>query len=158
MTNKIDIAKLNHDPRLVDLIKITDQKILAIWALDCAKKHLYLLEDKYSDEHRPRVALNILKQWIDGDIKMWDARKFTYPALACARELETNDKVACQIARACSHALATCHVKTHSEGSAMYVISALYYLNKDGSDVEVILNTERDWQIEHLKELIKNMT
>lgn len=154
----MDLTKLRHDPRLVEIIKISDQKILAVWAIECVERYMHLLEDNYPNEHRPRVALNILKQWIDGDIKMWDARKFTYPALACARELETNDKVACQIARACSHALATCHVKTHSEGSAMYVISALYHLNKDNRNVEVILNAERDWQIEHLKELIKNMT
>lgn len=154
----MDLRKLKHDPRLVELIKVADQKILATWALDCIERYMYLFEDKYPNEHRPKEALNTLRSWLNSEIKMWDARKYTYPALACARALEPTDKVACQMARACSHALATCHVKTHSEGGAMYVISALYYLNKDNPLVDDILNKERDWQINHLKELIKNMT
>ncbi len=149
----MDLKKLRHDPRLVELIKDTDQKLLARWAFDCVTKYLYLIEDKYPNETRPRDALNMLNKWLSDEVKMWDARKFTYPTLAVARELEATDKVACQIARACSHALATCHVKTHSEGSAMYVISALYYLNKDNANVDDILEAERNWQIEHLNNL-----
>lgn len=152
----MNLRKLKHDPRLVELIKVTDQKILATWAIDCVERYMYLLEDKYPNENRPRNALNILHKWMNGELKMWDARKATYPALAAARELEKTDKVACQIARACSHTLATCHVPTHSEGSAMYVVSALYHLNKDNENVDDILEKERDWQIKHLMELKKN--
>lgn len=153
----MDMRKLRHDPRLVELIKVTDSKTLAVWAIDCVEKYMPLLEDKYPGELRPRAALNTLKKWINNEIKMWDARKFTYPTLAAARELEPTDKVACQIARACSHALATCHVKTHSEGSAMYVISAIYYLNKDLSNVDQMMEEERTWQIKHLIDLKKNI-
>jgi len=152
----MNLRKLKHDPRLVELIKVTDQKILATWAIDCVERYMYLLEDKYPNENRPRNALNILHKWMNGELKMWDARKSTYPALAVARELEKTDKVACQIARACSHTLATCHVPTHSEGSAMYVVSALYHLNKDNENIDDILEKERDWQIKHLIELKKN--
>lgn len=152
----MNLRKLKHDPRLVELIKVTDQKILATWAIDCVEKYMYLLEDQYPNENRPRNALNILHKWMNGELKMWDARKATYPALAVARELEKTDKVACQIARACSHTLATCHVPTHSEGSAMYVVSALYHLNKDNENIDDILEKERDWQIKHLIELKKN--
>lgn len=149
----MDLRKLRHDQRLVKLIEETDSKILAQWAINCVEKYMYLIEDKYPDEQRPRTSLNILKQWMNDEIKMWDARKFTYPSLKAAKEFEPIDKVACQIARACSHALATCHVKTHSEGSAMYVISALYYLNKDKQNVDEILEEERNWQIKHLIDL-----
>ncbi|MDD2202927.1 MAG: hypothetical protein PHT75_00330 [Bacilli bacterium] len=110
-----------------------------------------LLEDKYSNEVRPRTVLNMLKKRINGEMKMWDARKFTYPALAAARELEPTDKAACQICRACSHTLVTCHVPTHSEGSAMYVVSTIYYLNKD--NVTQLMEDERNWQIQIKKAL-----
>ncbi len=155
----MDMRKLRHDPRLVEIIKTTDQKILAIWAIDCVEKYMPLLEDKYSNEVRPRTAINMLKKWINGEMKMWDARKFTYPALAAARELEPIDKAACQICRACSHALVTCHVPTHSEGSAMYVVSAIYHLNKDKDkdkdNVTQLMEDERNWQIQHLLDLKK---
>lgn len=151
----MDMSKLRHDPRLVEIIKVTDQKTLAIWAIDCVERIMPLIENKYPDETRPRMALNMLKKWINSEMKMWDARKFTYPALAAARELEKTDKVACQIARACSHALATCHVPTHSEGSAMYVVSAIYHLNKDKENVAELMEEERNWQIQHLIDLKK---
>jgi len=153
----MDMRKLRHDPRLVALIEATDQKTLAIWAKDCVSKYMHLISDKHPLEKRPQEALDVLQKWIDGDIKMWDARKYTFPTLDAARELELTDKVACQIARACSHALATCHVKTHSEGPAMYVVSALYILYNDNKDVLSIMDNEREWQIKHLEELISKI-
>ena len=153
----MDMRKLRHDPRLVEMINQTDQKTLAIWAIDCVERFMPLFENKYPEEVRPRTAINVLKKWINDEIKMWDARKFTYPALAAARELEKTDKAACQIARACSHALATCHVPTHSEGPAMYVISAIYHLNKDKENVDELMEEERNWQIKHLLNLKKEL-
>lgn len=148
-------GKLRHDPVLVSLIKTTDKKTLSLWAIDCVEKFMPIIEDKYPNELRPKEALNALKRWMNDELKMWDARKFTYPTLDAARAFEKIDKPACQIARACSHALATCHVATHSEGSAMYVLSAIYHLHKDDKDVSILIKNERDWQIKHLKDLIK---
>lgn len=146
---------IKHDPRLLELIKTTNQKILAIWALDCVEKHMYLIEDKYPFELRPRESLNILKKWLNDEISMWDARKYTWPTLAAARELESTDKAACMIARACSHTLATCHVPTHAEGSAIYVCAAIYYLNQKKENVLSLVEEERKWQIKHLIDLSK---
>lgn len=86
---------------------------------------------------------------------MLEARKYCWTVLAKAGETEKIDKVSCQILRATSHTLATCHVKTHTEGSAMYVISALKYLYKDLDQKELVkkLESERKWQINNLKEL-----
>lgn len=64
--------------------------------------------------------------------------------LAKAREIEKVDKVSCQILIATSHTLATCHVKTHAEGSAMYVISGLKYLNKDLNQKELVKQLEEE--------------
>lgn len=149
------ISLIKHDPRLVELIKATDQKLLAVWALDCIEKYMYLIEEKYQNETRPREALNMLKKWLKDEIKMWDARKYTYPALTAARELEPADKAASQIARGCSHTLATCHVPTHSEGAAIYACAAIYYLNQDKENVMGLMEKERKWQIEHLLALKK---
>lgn len=151
----MELNKIKHDPRLIELIKVTDQKTLAIWAIDCLTRILPIYEHNYPNDSIPDEAIKILKQWLNDEITMWEARKYCWTILKKAKELESADKVACQILRACSHTLATCHVKTHSEGSAMYVVSALYYLNKDKENVSKLLEEERNWQINHLLTLNK---
>ncbi|MFA5528045.1 MAG: putative immunity protein [Peptostreptococcales bacterium] len=157
--NKFTLTK--HDDELLDIIKPVKQysnehKILALWAINCLNRILPLFEVKYPNEIILKTAVGTLQKWINGEIKMWDARKYTYTVLALAKTMEKEDKPYSQIVRATSHCLATCHVPTHSEGTAMYVISAIKLLNKGKGDVVVLMENERVWQINHLKELMKN--
>lgn len=148
--NKFSLAQ--HDPEIQELIKTTNQKVLARWAINCLNRILYIYQDKYPNENTPTTALNILNDWLNDKVTIWEARKYYWTVLAKAREIEKIDKVSCQILRATSHTLATCHVKTHAEGSAMYVISTLKYLNKDLNQKDLIklLEEERKWQINNL--------
>ncbi len=148
---KFSLAK--HDARIIELINETDHKTLAIWAIDCFNRGRYLFNKDYPKNQIIDKALNILKLWINDGISMWDARKYCWVVLKTAREIEANDKVACQILRACSHTLATCHVPTHSEGAGMYVISAIKIFYKDNENVIKLMEDEREWQINHLLEL-----
>lgn len=91
---------------------------------------------KYPNEKSVNIALEILDDWINDKVKMWEARKYCWPVLKFARKIEENDKPICQLARACSHALATCHVKTHAEGVTIYTLSYLDYLDKSLTDLE----------------------
>lgn len=84
---------------------------------------------------------------------MAEARKYCYPVLAFAREIETSDKAGCQIARACSHCLATCHVARHCEGVTIYTLSFIQYQNQEKENVVRLMEEEREWQINHLVEL-----
>lgn len=142
-----------HDPELQDLIAKTDHKLLARWAMDCLDRILYVYEERYPDENIPQTAIKILNDWIEDKIPMWEARKYCWTVLELARKLENEDKVCCQIIRATSHCLATCHVPTHAEGTAMYVVSAIKHINKDKKDVIELMENERKWQIEHLLDL-----
>ncbi|RYL87072.1 putative immunity protein [Sporolactobacillus sp. THM19-2] len=157
--NKFSLTK--HDDELLDIIKPVKQysnehRILAIWAIDCLNRILPLFEMKYPSEIILKTAVGTLQKWINGEIKMWDARKYTYTVLALAKTMEKYDKPYSQIVRATSHCLATCHVPTHSEGTAMYVVSAIKLINKSKDDAVVLMENERIWQINHLKELMKN--
>ena len=134
------------DAQLAELIKITNHKVLANWAIDCFNKGRFLFNKDYEENKIIDKALDILKLWINDGITMREARKYCWIVLKAAREIEQKDKVACQILRACSHTLATCHVPTHSEGAGIYVISAMQYAGKDTKD-------ERTWQINRLLEL-----
>lgn len=59
------------DIRMKELIETTDQKLLAIWAIECLERFMPLIDNKYSDEERPRTAINVLKKWINNEITMW---------------------------------------------------------------------------------------
>lgn len=152
----IDMTKFSlatHDQEIQDLISKTEHKILAQWAIDCLNRIFYIFEEQYPNENIPQTAINILNYWMNDKITMWEARKYCWTVLELARKIEKENKVCCQIVRATSHCLATCHVPTHAEGTAMYVISAIKYLNKDSENVIELMEDERKWQIKHLKEL-----
>ena len=153
----IDMKKFSltkHDPEIQDLISKTNHKVLAQWAIDCLNRIFYIYEDRYPNENIPQTAIKILKDWMNDKITMWEARKYCWTVLKLARKIENEDKVCCQIVRATSHCLATCHVPTHAEGTAMYVISAIKYLNKDNENVIELMEDERKWQIKHLIRLV----
>jgi hypothetical protein len=139
------------DERIVNLVKKTDKKILAIWAIDCAKRVLPYFEEKNSGDNRPREALETLRAWINtGVFKMSVIRKASLDSHAAAREVG-EDNPARSAARAAGQAVATAHVKTHSIGSAIYALQAIY--RDRGEDT---IAKERDWQYRHLIELRKN--
>lgn len=141
------------DIRIKELIEIMEQKTLAIWAIDCLERFMPYLELNYPNEERPRTAINILKSWINDEITMWEARKYCWKVLAFGREIEESDKVGCQIVRACSHTLATCHVPSHYQGVMIYTLSAIQYQNMDRENVKELMEKEKEWQINHLLEL-----
>ncbi len=151
---KFSLAK--HDPEIQALISETDHKVLAQWAIDCLNRVFYIYKERYSSENILKTAIKILNEWMKDKITMWEARKYCWTVLKLARKIENEDKVCCQIVRATSHCLATCHVPTHAEGTAMYVISAIKYLNIDKENVIELMENERKWQIEHLLKLRGN--
>jgi len=148
---KLSLPKKNF--RMKELIETTEHKVLAIWAIDCLERFMPYLENNYPNENRPRTAINILKKWLNDEISMWEARKYCFSVLAFGREIEESDKIGCQIARACSHTLATCHVPTHCEIVTLYTLSSMQYQNQDKKNVFELMESEREWQINHLIEL-----
>ncbi len=145
-----------HDPDLVGLIECTDHKTLAVWAIDCFN-HGRTLVDHELGKHEEAVietALATLRLWIDDKLSMWEARKYCWTVLSTARDLEKTDKVACQLLRACSHTLATCHVPAHAEGPCMYIVSAISHKYGKGSEESIsLMGQERAWQVKRLTEL-----
>ena len=143
-----------QDKPMVELMKKTDHKTLAIWAMECAERVLPYFEEKYPEDNRPRQALETLQEWIDtGVFKMGVIRKASLDSHAAAREVG-EDNAARSAARACGQAVATAHVFTHSIGSAIYAQQAIHRAAND-PDAEAAVAKERDWQYQHLLELQK---
>ena len=139
----------HKDESMVELVRKTDHKTLAIWAIDCAERVMPYFEEKYPQDHRPRQALETLQTWIDtGVFQMAVIRKASLDAHATAREVG-EESPARSAARAAGQAVATAHVPRHAYGPAIYAQQAIYRATNSMDAVE----SERNWQYQHLLDL-----
>jgi hypothetical protein len=129
-----------------------DQRILAMWAADCAEHVLPYFEGKYPNDDRPRKAIEALRAWIStGDFSMPVIRRASLSAHAVAKGRRI-DADAAFAAHAAGQAVATTHVATHALGSSIYGIRAAAAHSGDADDG---LIKERGWQLERLREYAK---
>ena len=139
---------------ILELVRKTDKKTLAIWAIDCVERVLPYFEEKYPKDHRPRNAITTLRTWLrTGTFNMAAIHKAALASHAAAREVG-EDNAARSAARAAGQAVSTAHVPTHSVGAASYALQAIYRATIT-SDADAAIAKERDWQYQHLIDLRK---
>jgi hypothetical protein len=120
--------------------------LLAIWAADCAKRVLPFFENAYSNDNRPRKAIEACRKWArTGIFKMADIRKVSLDAHAAARKAKENDS-ACFAARAAGQAVATAHVPEHAFGAAYYALK----IAATTVNANIKIKKEINWQTKHL--------
>jgi hypothetical protein len=137
------------DEEMLELVRKTDHKTLAVWAIDCAERVMPYFEEKYPEDHRPRNAIVALQAWINtGVFRMADIRKASLDAHSAAREVG-GDSPASSAARAAGQAVATAHVPRHAYGPAIYARQGIYRATNSMDAVE----SEREWQYQHLLDL-----
>jgi hypothetical protein len=142
----------HKDEDMLELIRKTDQKTVAVWAIDCAGRVLPYFEESYPQDYRPRQAIEVLQVWIQtGVFKMAVIRKASLASHAAAREVG-EDNAARSAARAAGQAVATAHVPSHAYGPAVYAQQAIYRATNP-SEADAAVAKERDWQYRHLLEL-----
>ncbi|VVB60174.1 Uncharacterised protein [uncultured archaeon] len=125
----------------------SDQKILALWAADCAEHVLPYFEEKYSHDDRPRKAIEECRKWATtGIFKMSVIRRASLDAHAAAKIAKEDD--AKFSAHAAGQAVGTAHVPTHALGSSIYGIRAAA---AHSGFVDDGLVRERNWQLELLR-------
>lgn len=155
MKKRSKFSITRKDEEMLEAIRTTDHKTLAIWAVDCAERVMPYFEEKHPQDHRPRQAIETLKVWINtGVFKMADIRKASLASHAAAREVG-EDSPARSAARAAGQAVATAHVPRHSYGAAIYAQQAIHRATNP-SDADAAVAKERDWQYRHLLELRKS--
>lgn len=147
------MVKYDLYKQIAEQIATADHKILMVWACDCVDRVLKNFEIKYPKDKRPRSAILAGRAWAKtGIFKMADVRLVSLASHAAAREVISDD-VARSVARAAGQALATAHVKTHSIEAAIYAATAIRDLT-DEKKAEAAVLKERDWQYQHLLNLI----
>lgn len=140
------------DETTVELVKKTDQKTLAVWAIDCVERVMPYFEDTYPQDHRPRNALETLQTWIEtGVFRMEIIRRASLASHAAAREVG-EDTAARSTAHAAGQAVATAHVPLHALGAANYALQAIHRATCP-SNANAAVAKEREWQLQHLLNL-----
>jgi len=151
--SKLIVTALNKS--IVELVKKSDHKILALWAIDCVERVLPYFTEKYPKDNRPQNAIITLREWINtGVCKMAVIRKAALDSHAAARRSIGEDNAARSVARACGQAVAIAHVPTHAIGASYYALQAIHRAT-DSSDADIAVTKERDWQYQHLLKLLR---
>jgi hypothetical protein len=131
-----------------------DQKLLALWAAECAEHVLNYFEDKYPSDGRPRKAIEECRKWAaTGVFKMAKIRRFSLDAHDAAKTAKEED--AKYAAHAAGQAVATAHVPTHSLGASVYGIRAAA---AHSSIISNGLVEEFNWQLERLRQIKLTMS
>ena len=105
------------------------------WAGECSE-HVLPLIDRDIDG-RLIHALNVAREWENGETTTGEARKASLGAIAVANE--STDPVITAVARSVGHAAATAHMADHSIGAAEYALKAVKMAGKS-------IEEEREWQ------------
>jgi len=155
MGNKIPYTG-RRDPRFVSVrrggtLEDSQHLLLAAWAADCAEHVLHYFCSQYSDDDRPRFAIEQARAWSRNEIAMLQAREAAYAAHDAAR---TASAAAREAARAAGHAAATAHMADHELGAAAYAIRAVRTASPEDTRDEVGW-FECQWQREQLPEPIR---
>jgi hypothetical protein len=124
-----------------------DQKELALWAAECAEHVLTFFEEKQPNDDRPRQAIEAVRAWARGEIKVSEARAAAFAAHAAARE--ASDAAARAAARASGQAAGVAHVAGHAPHAADYAVKAVRQAAAPG-DQDAAAAREREWQRECL--------
>lgn len=153
--NKPTLVKTNLDKQIVELAAKVDHRTMAIWACDCAERVLVYFEESYADDNRPRNAIKAGREWVNtGVFRMADVRKASLDSHAAARNAEEYSSVR-SAARAAGQAAAAAHVAGHAVAAAIYAATAVRDL-PESIDTSTAVLKEREWQYQHLLDLIKN--
>jgi hypothetical protein len=146
------MAVTSMDEPIAELAGRAGHKTLAIWAADCAERALPHFEEKYPHDPRPRRAIEALREWVrTGVFRMADVRHASLAAHAAARDVAEDD-AARSAARAAGQAMATAHVPAHAIAAAIYAATAV----RDATNSSDATLREREWQYQHLLELMEN--
>lgn len=131
-----------------------DQRLMAIWAVECAARVLPFFENAHPNDSRPREALDVCRTWIrTGIFTMADIRGASLASHAAAREAKDNN-AACFAARAAGQAVATAHVPQHAFGGAYYALKAIAAATL--TDVTVEVANEHEWQAQHVPAMLRS--
>lgn len=110
---------------LLLLFQEQNHRVMVLWAFDFAAETVAKLEEKYSNEWRPREALEASRDWASGKIKMRLAQQKILSCHAFAKEIACKEDIA--MCHAIGQACAVVHTTGHAIGYPVYDLTAIVY-------------------------------
>ena len=150
------ILPKDRDPRFTTIrrggmLTNSDHQLLALWAATCAEHVLHLFESAQPSDPRPRQAIEQIRAWACGEIRMSQSRAAGGHAMAAARGLSGAARHA---AYAAGQAAVVAHVAAHELGAAAYAIKAARAAAPEGEG-ENSGRLECRWQRDQLPDAIR---
>src|SRR5438067_3851775 len=152
------ILPKERDPRFITIrrggtLTDSDHRLLALWAAACAEHVLHLFEAVRPSDPQPRLAIEQIRAWVRGEVRMSQSRAAGGHAMGAARELKGAARHA---AYAAGQAAVVAHVAAHELGAAAYAIKAARAA-ASGRDGESAGRLECRWQREQLPDAIREL-
>ena len=150
--NNVNLSEDKRRPRL-----LIDEKDLAkiAWRtgdISDAKTVMHVFESVRPSDPRPRLAIEQIRAWVRGEVRMSQSRAAGGHAMAAARELSGAARHA---AYAAGQAAVVAHVAAHELGAAAYAIKAARAAS--GREDESAGRLECRWQREQLPDAIREL-
>jgi len=128
-----------------------DRRVLAVWAADCAERTLSLFEAQAPTDTRPRDAIDGLRAFARGEMRIGKVRALAAGAHAAAREI--GDRAAAAAARAAGQAASVAHMAAHARGVAYAAKAAGLAAPNDPAAAA----REARWQLSHASPTVRDI-
>ena len=126
-------------------LSVTDRRVVAAWAADCAERVVGLFEAEAPADGRPRDAITRARAFASGELGAAEEIRRRFVAGRAARDVKTPAAVAA--AHAAAQAAAVAHVGAHALGAAAYAAKAAGLAAPDRPGA---VDDEIRWQLEHM--------
>ncbi len=127
--------------------------MLALWAADCAERTLAWFECEASSDTRPRDAIDGLRAFARGELRIGKVRALAAQAHAAAREVGARP-AAVAAARAAGQAASVAHMAAHARGASAYAAKAA---GLAAPNDRAAAAKELDWQVRHASPTIRSI-
>jgi hypothetical protein len=134
---------MEHKPGALTLEE-DDRRVLAVWAADVAERVLALFEAQAPGDPRPREAIDGVRAFALGEMRIGPVRALSARAHAAARDVA--DPAAVVAARAAGQAAGTAHMAAHARGAAVYAAKAAGLATPGNPGA---IADETAWQLAH---------
>jgi len=127
------------------------RRVLAVWVADCVERVLPLFEVQAPGDTRPRDAIDGVRAFARGQLRIGPVRNLSAKAHAAAREVANPTAIAA--ARAAGHAAGVAHMAAHARGVAYAAMAAGLASPNDPEAAA----TEMYWQLAHASQNVRDI-
>ena len=145
-------AALEHASRCDDVamgspqtLSLSDRRIVAAWAADCAERVLWIFEAEAPQDRRPQDAIARTRAFARGELDVAEEIRRRFAGGGAARDARS--AAAAAAARAAGQAAAVAHMGAHALGAAAYAAKAA---GLAAPDQRVAVVEEIRWQLGHM--------